>query len=35
MLLRSLSAASQSLASKPMVAEDWDEDGEDFARAMG
>jgi hypothetical protein len=21
-------------ASKPMVAEDWDEDGEDFARAM-
>ena len=35
MLLRSLSAVSQSLASKPMVAVDWAEGAEDFARAIG
>ena len=34
MLLRSLSAVSQSVASKPMVAEDWAEEAEDLARAM-
>jgi hypothetical protein len=34
MLLRSLSAVSQSLASKPMVAVDWDE-AEDLVRTMG